>query len=371
MRIAFLVSTFPPHIGGMGRVCFEEAKRLSDKHQVTVITLDYGSCQYADEKFPFKVRRIKPLLRIGDGGWLVNLSRELAGFDLVHLHYPFYGAAGSLITAKKLIGFPFVVTYHMDPQGNGLKRILQNLYDLLYSKILFRLADRVIAVDEDYFNVSKCGRYIDKKKLLILPNCVDTDIFKPDNSDWSSTGLPELKEKKTVLFVGNFLAVKNLEFLFEIFPRFKDETVLLIVGGGYDEKRLKALVKNTVYEKRVIFIGSVNDEKRLSAFYRAADLVAVPSRSESFSLVAVEAMASGGVVLANNIPGIKSRIIDGVDGFLAKLDDQNDWVEKAEMIFSLSGVERQEISSRARAKLMDCSWNSHIDSLEKIYQDYI
>lgn len=348
-------------------MCFEEAKRLSLKHTVCVFTLNYGAGENVVEKRPFEVRHITPIFQLGDGGLITRLSRELADFDVVHLHYPFYGAIGSLITAKKLVGFPLVATYHMDPQGIGFKKFLQAVYDSVYARRFFNLADQVIAVDRDYLSHSKYGQYINKEKLSIIANGVDLEIFCQRSTNWAELSLPELAQKKTILFVGNFLPVKNLDFLIKILPRLGSDTVLVIVGGGYDEKYIKELIAGTPYQKNIVFLGPLVDELKLSLLYAAADLVAIPSRSESFSLVAAEAMASGGIVLGSDTPGVSGRIDNGVDGFLAETENERAWVEKTNMIFSLSDDERRKISLNARRKAETCSWESHLVSLERVY----
>src|SRR3990167_4556854 len=126
MKIAHVVSTFSQQIGGMGSVCYNEAKRLAESgHEVTVFTLKYLGVIYNDANFPFKVVRLKPLIKLGDAGLVPQILKYLQGFDLFHLHYPFYGGAEWLCFSK----IPLVITYHMDAQVNGLKAFVQKIYD--------------------------------------------------------------------------------------------------------------------------------------------------------------------------------------------------------------------------------------------------
>src|SRR3989339_895621 len=99
MRIAHIVSTFPPRIGGMGVVCFQEAKRLAESgNQVTVFTMRYNE---ADEHSSlFRIKRLKPWIKKGDGGWVPQLLFNLRNFDILHLHYPFYVSAHCVLLAK-------------------------------------------------------------------------------------------------------------------------------------------------------------------------------------------------------------------------------------------------------------------------------
>ena len=157
MKIAHVVSTFPPNIGGMGVVCYNEAKRLAENgNDVTVFTLKYPGVVYDDTKFPFKVVRLKPLVKLGDAGLVPQILNHLNGFDLVHLHYPFYGGAEWLC----FYSAPMVITYHMDAQAGGGKGIISKIYDWFWPKILFARAKKIIAVDAEHFKNTKFGKYL-------------------------------------------------------------------------------------------------------------------------------------------------------------------------------------------------------------------
>jgi len=352
----------------MGTVCLEEARRLAKNNEVSVFTLRYGADDEAGTDASFSVKRLEPNFMFGDAGWLTGLSREVNGYDIVHLHYPFYGALGSLITAKKLIGFPLAVTYHMDSQGTGIKKIFQKIYDFFYARRLFRLADKIFIVDREYLANSKYGRFIGKDKTADLPNGVDTKVFCPGPSDWAAAGRPELAGKKTVLFVGNLLPVKNPEFLIRLLPSLPSDAVLVFVGGDYNEASVRQAAAGSPYEKRIIFAGKDYDRGALAKFYRAASVVAVPSLSESFSLVALEAMASGAIVAGNDIPGIRGRIQNNVDGFLAPLNDLAGWASVLNKIFVMSPEERRAIGERAVEKARAHDWDIHADKLDQYYR---
>lgn len=371
MKIAYFVSTFYPRIGGMGKICLMEAMRMSKKHDVTVFTLDYGDeLNVNDQMWSFKIVRLSPLLLFGDAGLLPDLISYLSGFDLVHLHYPFYGALSPIIKAKKLIGFPLIVTYHMDAQGEGVKKLLQNCYDAIYSQKLFDLADKILIVDSDYYQSSKFKQYIHKEKTIELSNAVDEHIFIIRNETWSGLGHPELMNKKTILFVGNFLPVKNIYFLISLLFDLPDDVFLVIVGGGYNEKKIKKFLEKLNIKNRIVFTSYITDEHELSSYYSASNIVAIPSLSESFSLVAVEAMMSGGIVLANDIAGIKGRIKDGINGFLAEKNNRLMWLNKINMILDLSESEKKELKIRSRENALQYSCDKHIDVLEAIYSNY-
>ena len=90
MRVAHIVSTYPPYRGGMGNVAAELVKRLRKRgHTCMVLTPDYGTIRSAVED----VQRIRPWFTIGNGAFMPNVYSHLHSFDVLHLHYPFFGAA--------------------------------------------------------------------------------------------------------------------------------------------------------------------------------------------------------------------------------------------------------------------------------------
>ena len=113
MKIAQVVCTFPPYQGGIGNSVYNISDILSDLgHEVTVFTPDYNlpveAEAFSDElsaaEGKFKVKRLRPLIRIGNAALLPQLFFKLRGFDIVHLHYPFYGAVKAILTRKLLLG---------------------------------------------------------------------------------------------------------------------------------------------------------------------------------------------------------------------------------------------------------------------------
>ena len=355
MKIAHIVSAFSPHVGGMGTVCYNEAKRLAEMgHDVTVFTLKYPGAIYDDIKFTFKVVRLKPWLRWGDAGFVPQILNCLKGFDLVHLHYPFYGGAGWLVFSN----IPLVITYHMDAQVGGLKGIISRIYDLVWPKVLFSQAKKIVAVDAEHFKNTKFGKLFIGKTVEIQ-NGVDTNIFKPNYG----------VEKKNILFVGNPLLLRRLDLLLNAFKLLKDSSLkLVVVGGGYELNKYKQLAKDLQIESSVNFVGQCNDHQKLSDYYNAATCVVVPSDYESFSLVAAEAMACGIPVVASNIPGLANRIHNGVDGLLFEKGSVESLADALKKIMAMSVEELKVMGKHGRVEMENrYSWEKHMEKLLKAY----
>ncbi len=374
MKIAHVIATFPPHIGGMGNVAFHECNELVQHgHQVTVFTLHYGSLENHDDALPFKVVRLKPFIRAGDAGWIPQLFNRLKNFDLVHLHYPFYGGAEWIWLAHKLYNQKYLVTYHMEAHPRGVvKRLIHFFYNLFLTKIILRGAKKILVVDKDYFFKNPHGGVVPFQNIIELPNAVNTNVFQPRAVTVNDCGWLEWENKKIVLFVGNLMPVKRLDLLLQTFSQLKDDVVLVVVGGGYEEAKYKKMVVDLELGSRVKFVGRCFDQIQLARYYNIATAVVVPSDAESFSLVVVEALSSGCPVVASDIPGIRSRIVDGRDGYLFQSGSSNDLKEKLEKVLLLSPEQRNAMGERGRAKMKAAyGIEEHIKKLEEIYQGIV
>jgi len=373
MKIAFVISTFPPQVGGMGQVAFEEARRLFLLgHQVTIFTLNHKGFDFSVEKnLPFKIVRLNGFL-FGDAGLAFGLFSKLKKFDLVHLHYPFYGSAHYVVLAKLVYGQKYVLTYHMDARPQGfLKKSLQLVYDILFAKLIFKNAEKIITVDQDHLKSSDFYRILEKDKIYEVPNAVDTEMFKPgkiSNIDF----LKKTANKKVALFVGNPLPFKRLDFILKSWSLLDNKSGILIVASdGYEIEKYKKMAFDLNISDSVSFVGRQKDQKDLVDFYRRADCLIVASKgsAESFSLVAAEAASTGAVVVVSNSAGIKNRVVDKVSGFVFEADSPQSLSDKINEAFNLSDGQKNDFSKKARLSILEkFSWNNHMDLLLKIYQ---
>ncbi len=377
MKIAHIVSTFPPRLGGMGEVCREEARRLARRgHQVEIFTMDYGEPVGA-ESGGLTVRRLKPFGRWGDAGFLPQLIFALRGFDVLHLHYPFYGSAHFVWLASVLFKKKLLVTYHMDAQPAGwFKRILQSIYDFVWVRLIFHRAAKILVVDKNFFAQSRLRRRTPAAKVMELKNGVDLEVFFPlplsegevgVGVHWNNEQAARLKDKKIILFVGNLLPLKRLDILIMAMKKISEpRAVLLVIGGGYAEGTYRRLTKEYGLEDKVIFAGPCADKYLLNQYYNSAAVVAIPSEAESFSLVALEAMAAGALVAARDLPALRDLLADGRNGFLIASDEPETWAKKTEEILS-AGDSLSKIKQAAVATARAYGWEEHVDKLEEMY----
>lgn len=378
MRIAHVVATFPPQYSGTGIVCYHNALGLARLgHKVTVFTANYPPRQpnYPEE---IEVQRLRPCLRIGNAPLLPALL-QLEGFDLIHLHYPFYFGAELVFYRSRQIGLPYVLTYHQDVLFPGLLRFAEMLHYGLVGKRILVHAAKVLATSWDYARASRLRELLQAKPAIIdeLPNGVDTERFHPAiNVEGLRKHYGLGIDERVVLFVGALDRAhffKGIAVLLQAMAHVRDKRVrLLIVGDGNLRPAYQRHASLLGLDECVIFCGQVSDIE-LPAHYALCDLLVLPSitMGEAFGLVLLEAMACEKPVIASNLPGVRSVVHEGVDGLLAKPGDVHDLAEKMRMLLD-DPSKRQEMGKRGRAKVeKQYAWPVIIPRLVRVYKQVL
>jgi glycosyltransferase involved in cell wall biosynthesis len=231
-----------------------------------------------------------------------------------------------------LMGPPLVLQYQMDVVAVSWKARLFQLHRQLLLPLILHAADAIVVSSADYAESSFLARYLRRlgPRIVAIPNGVDLSYLSSvrDARDaLARTGLDErpivfflAKLDRTHYFKGLFVLIEALTMVPE---------VQLLVGGdgewrGEYEAQARARLGN-----RAHFVGDVPDET-LPAYYRTADVVALPStdRTEAFGLVLVEAMACGTPVVASRLPGVRTLVDEGRNGYLVEPGNPIDLADK-------------------------------------------
>lgn len=380
MRIAVVTPTFPPYPGGIGNVAaFNAIELIKLGHQVEVFTPQYKKI---DQEFEgVKINRIKPLVKYGNAAFIPALHFMLKDFDIIHLHYPFFGGAETIWLYQKKLkksGAKIVLHYHMDTVGQGIFKILFGLSRIFFLPKIIKLADKVIVTSADYGKNSNVAKYLkqDPKKFFELPNGVFSNIFIPGPKD------PELLSKyniqssdKVILFVGGMDKAhyfKGVEYLVEAVSRLRQKNYkwkLVIVGKGELIKKYKSLSIQLHIGREVIFTGYVAQED-LVKHYNLADVVVLPSvdKSEAFGLTLVEAMSCAKPVVASNLVGVRSLVEEEVNGHLVEPKNVSDLATKINHILSNQDLAKQYGQASRKKVEAKYDWTKIAVELDQLYK---
>lgn len=309
MKIA-MVGQFPPHVGGVGVHIHTLAKQLvNDGHEVYVVTYPHKDIKDIDG---IHVIGTKGLNIPGVRGLMFKINAKKAlnellekeDIDIIHGHYLFPAGAAAVEVGKEH-GIKTYVTAHGSDMFEVYKK--QPLMRSTLKKVL-RDADGVFAVSNALrHEIIATGVQGISNKTKICWNSVDIDKFSSKEND-SFKKENRLEDKPIVLFVGNLIKRKNVDSLLEAKKISNADYYLVIVGDGPEFKKLTKKVEDESI-RDVIFTGSRNDVENIIP---SCDVLVLPSFSESFGLVLIEALACGKPVIGSNVGGITEIINDDV-----------------------------------------------------------
>lgn len=379
MKVAIITPTFPPYAGGIGNVAAQNARELIKLgHEVRVFTPQYRPV--AEEITDLPIQRIKPLLAYGNGALITSFGWMLRGFEILHLHYPFFGGAEMLWLQRskfKAQGSKLIIHYHMDVVGEGILKTIFKLHKKLLLPRIIRLADRVIVTSLDYARQSNIAALIERQpnRFVEVPNGVDLQSFTPQPKPPTLLELHSIQpEDKVVLFVGGLDRAhyfKGVGYLIEAMSRLRQTDYrwrLVVVGSGELVSEYRDLADQLNVGSKTIFAGYVRSEL-LPQYYNLADLAVLPSidASEAFGLTLVEAMACAKPVVATNLPGVRHVVDDGQNGLLVNPRDADDLASKVHYLLANPMVGQQFGQAGRRKVEQYYDWSIIGRQLDEIY----
>lgn len=375
MKIAQVVSTYPPYRGGMGAVAFEYTERLRARgHNVHVYTPRYENT-VGD---PDYLHRVPSPVHWGNAGVVPSLAYRLKGFDLVHLHYPFFGGAEPLIIRKYLQPRqPLVMTYHMDNQSHGWQHLVFDAHRRAILPWILERVDKILVSSREYAESSALRNFPQGLgKVEILPFGVDLPRFHPGHDKAFRAALNIAPETLLLLFIGGLDRAhyfKGLSVLLNALSGLMDkEWTLLIIGSGDLQDTYAAQARRLGLAGRVKFFGSISESEKPRA-YRAADIHVFPSldRSEAFGLVALEAAASGLPSLASDLPGVRGVVKHEETGLLVRPENPDELAAAVRRLLDDAAL-RQRLGAAARLRAeKEFAWGPLMDRLEMIYSSLV
>jgi D-inositol-3-phosphate glycosyltransferase len=321
------------------------------------------------------------LCAVTSGVLRAEAMRPEGWYDVVHSHYWLSGQVGWL--AAERWGVPLVHAMHTMARVKNLTLAEGDSPEpegrVIGEQQVVDAADRILA------NTSIEARQLvelycaDPAKVAVVHPGVDLEVFSPVGRAQARARVGVASGTTVLLFVGRIqplkapdVLVRAVAAMVEATPSLRDSLQVVICGGPSGTglahpHALEDLADELGVRDLVRFVPPV-DRVRLADWYRAADVCVVPSYSESFGLVAVEAQACGTPVVAARVGGLPTAVADGVSGLLVDGHDPRVWgAALADVIGDRPRLERWSRDAVTHASRF--GWDATADATLEVYRD--
>ncbi|HET7304688.1 MAG TPA: D-inositol-3-phosphate glycosyltransferase [Segeticoccus sp.] len=306
-------------------------------------------------------------------------TRPEGWYDLVHSHYWLSGQVGWLAADRWRV--PLVHTMHTMARVKNASLAEGDAPEPPGREIgeaqVVDAAARLVANAEDEAQALTELYGADPAKVRVVPPGVDLRVFAPGSRTRARAALGVPADAHVLLFVGRVQPLKAPDVLLRAAaellrrrPELRDRLVVAVLGGPSgsglaDTGALVRLAERLGITGQVRLLPPVHREE-LARWYRAADLACVPSYSESFGLVALEAQACGTPVVAAAVGGLPTAVGDG--GVLVDGHDPVHWGRVLDGLLA-DDVRRRRLGERAVAHAAGFGWDATTDRLLEVYAE--
>jgi 1,2-diacylglycerol 3-alpha-glucosyltransferase len=339
MKILMMSDVYFPRVNGVStsiQTFRRELARLG--HQVVLVAPRYaGEDELREEVLRVPSRRVvlDPEDRMMRVGALRSLASVLSDsrFDLVHVQTPFVAHYQGLALARHL-DLPCVATYHtffeeyLHHYVPLLPRWLMQAAARRFSRRQCNALDALVVPSAAMEEVLE--RYGVRRPICVIPTGIDIDAFRGGDGASFRRAHRIPADRPMALYVGRVAFEKNIEFLLHVVRAVRSalpDVLLVVAGEGPAQRSLQRIVDRLGLGEHVRFVGYLSRRHALPDCYRAADVFAFASQTETQGLVLLEAMALGVPVVATAAMGTRDLLGDG-RGVLVARPEVADFADK-------------------------------------------
>ena len=315
-----------PTYGGSGVVATELGIALADKgHEVHFISYDQPfRLDLYSENIYFHQVNVPDYPLFEYAPYELNLTSKLVDvaihekLNILHVHYAIPHASAA-VNAKQILAtygihIPIVTTLH----GTDITLLGKDKSFKPVIEYAINQSDAVTAVSEDLKEETLLNFKI-KDDIKVIPNFIDMSLYNQECNQLLRDKFAK-KEETILVHISNFRKVKRVQDVVKIFEKVNKQvpSKLFMIGDGPERLKAEQLCRKLGIAKHVRFLGKL---KVIEKFLCIADVFVLPSKTESFGLVALEAMASKVAVISTNSGGLPEVNIDGETGYLSDVGD--------------------------------------------------
>lgn len=323
-----------PTYGGSGVVATELGLELSKRgHEVHFITYNQpvklnlfnNNIHYHEVIVPdYPLFHYQPY-ELALSSKIVDMV-QLHKIDILHVHYAIPHAYAAYMSKQMLktrgINLPIVTTLH----GTDITLVGSHPYYKNAVEFSINNSDAVTSVSKDlkrdtlsFFNI--------KKNIEVIPNFVDLEKYIHVHEN-CNRGVLANEDEKIITHISNFRKVKRIDDVINSFNLINKEinSKLILLGDGPERIKAEKLCDELNLNEKVLFLGASNETAKILCL---SDVFILASTTESFGLVALEAMASSVPVVSTNSGGLPEVNKDGFSGYLSDVGDINNMAKNA------------------------------------------
>ena len=362
-----------PTYGGSGVVATELGIALADKgHEVHFISYDQPfRLDLYSENIYFHQVNVPDYPLFEYAPYELNLTSKLVDvalhekLNILHVHYAIPHASAA-VSAKQILAtygihIPIVTTLH----GTDITLLGKDKSFKPVIEYAINQSDAVTAVSQNLKEETLLNFKI-KDEIKVIPNFIDMSLYNQDCNQILRDKFAK-KEEPILVHISNFRKVKRVKDVVKIFEKVNKKVTskLLMIGDGPERLKAEQLCRKLGIAKQVRFLGKL---KVIEKFLCIADVFVLPSETESFGLVALEAMASKVAVISTNSGGLPEVNIDGKTGYLSDVGDVNKMAnDTIELLKNTEKLNAFKNNALAHAKTFDLP--NILPQYEAVYQE--
>ena len=288
--------------------------------------------------------------------------------DIIHAHHVFMDGYGMLKLSKEW-DVPLVMVEH----GTILKETInwKNMHNLIIKTL--NSADHIMCISEDLFSIA-LAHGIDEDKVSLVPIGVDINVFNKRDIGNLRGHLEIDTDVKIILYVGQLITRKGLNYLINAIPRILSEhkkTLFVFVGNGSQKEHIKRSCQEKNIQNHTRFEGGVELEQLIN-WYSIADIFVLPSLSEGRPTVIYEAMSCELPIIATDVGGVSEQVENGYNGFVIEPRDSNALVNSITHLLENDDI-RKDMGRNSRKRIIEkgWTWDNHAKNVVKVYNEVI
>ncbi len=380
MRKILIITSLYPNIENPIRGIFikKQVEELNQRHEIKVFATEISTSnsykrfinddiEVHQTRYSFSKFIISPFFYYN--AVKKNLTKLINTYqpDVIHIHdykhIPELFVLSGIINFKK---YNVVLTMHNDKQIAEKNRFTHLFYEMMLIHTLKKFS-KIIVVSKKVNNlISKYCNKLDK--IEIIGNGVETNFKKIKKEDLNEF-LPVKSDSYQIISVGNLVHTKGFDLLIQAVAdlnRSGYNIELSIIGDGIERDNLQNIIIDNKINNKVRLLGKVDHDvvMNLYSFY---DAFVLPSWSETFGIVYLEAMLNKIPVVGVKGEGIDGIIIDGCNGFLVERNNANELVEKIKTVIESHNID-QILESGYNEVIKYHLLKDVIKQIEKVYE---